>query len=181
MELSHETIIKCQKGDRSAQHTVYLAYSPKMFGVCLRYAPNYNLAQDILQDGFIKVFNNIHSFNFKGSIEGWIRKIIVNTALEYIRKKNENSIIDISTLKAQPILEDYHQSDYNFLLSLVALLPEQYRIVFNLYALEGYSHAEIGELLKITESTSKSNYSRAKAILRKKLESLQEIDLQHVF
>lgn len=180
MEITHDTIKQCQKGDRSAQRAVYLAYSPKMFGVCLRYIPNYEMAQDVLQDGFIRVFSNIKSFSFNGSIEGWIRKVIVNTALEHLRKQNENDRVDIASLKSQPLFEDFHQTDYHFLLSIVSSLPDQYRIVFNLYAIEGYSHNEIGEMLNITESTSKSNYSRAKAILRKKLEILKETDLQHV-
>jgi RNA polymerase sigma-70 factor (ECF subfamily) len=180
MELSQNTIKNCQKGDRSAQHALYLAYAPRMFSVCLRYFPNYDVAQDILQDGFIKVFENIKNFKFNGSLEGWIRRIIVNTALEYHRKSTQHSSIQITELKTPPLFEDIYNTDYHFLLSLVRALPDQYRIVFNLYAIEGHSHTEIAQLLSITESTSKSNYSRAKGLLRKKLEILKEMDYYDV-
>ncbi len=147
-----------------------------MYGVCLRYYPNPEVARDILQDGFIRVFDKIRSFRFEGSFEGWIRRIMVNTALEYHRRKKENSEVEI--------VEDFvdgHQmgvleADYQLLLSVIATLPQQYRLVFNLYAIEGYSHTEIGALLNISESTSKSNYSRARAILREKVSLIEKLE-----
>ncbi len=176
LELSRQMLERCQKGDRAAQHALYMAYSARMFSVCLRYFPSYDIAQDILQDGFIKVFDNFKTFKFNGSVEGWIRRIIVNTALEYHRKNAAANHVDISDVKNHSCVNIDCQTDYHFLLSLVTELPDQYRLVFNLYAIEGYSHAEIAEMLSITESTSKSNYSRAKGILRKKLEQLKEVE-----
>jgi RNA polymerase sigma-70 factor (ECF subfamily) len=147
-----------------------------MYGVCIRYFPNTVIAQDILQDGFIKVFENISSFRFEGSIEGWIRKIIVNTALEYLRKAKEENAVDLSD--ASLIIDEPSgsDSDYMLLLSLISNLPTQYRTVFNLYAIEGYSHSEISKVLEISESTSKSNYCRAKAILREKVTKIEEFE-----
>jgi RNA polymerase sigma factor (sigma-70 family) len=147
-----------------------------MYGVCLRYYPNAEIARDILQDGFIKVFEKICSFRFEGSIEGWIRRIMVNTALEYHRKKNDD--VELNDLNSSSLIDEncHIQPDYQFLLSIVSSLPKQYRLVFNLYAIEGYSHAEIATLLNITESTSKSNYSRARAILRDKVSLIEKFE-----
>ena len=142
----------------------------------MRYYPNPEVARDILQDGFIKVFENIRSFRFEGSLEGWIRRIMVNTALEYHRKKKDEKYISIDD--ASSLIDDNINlySDYKILLSIVSSLPKQYRLVFNLYAIEGYNHAEIASLLNITESTSKSNYSRARAILREKVSTLEKFE-----
>ncbi|HNS30533.1 MAG TPA: sigma-70 family RNA polymerase sigma factor [Tenuifilaceae bacterium] len=164
------------RNDRKAQQALYGHYSARMYGVCLRYYPNVAIAQDILQDGFIKVFENIHSFRFEGSIEGWIRRIIINTALEYHRKiKDEKMVVlsDALLLSQEPLSVDI---DYRQLLLLISELPNQYRMVFNLYAIEGYSHAEIAKMLAITESTSKSNYSRARAILREKVNKIADLE-----
>ena len=164
------------RNDRKAQQALYVHYSSRMYGVCLRYYPNVEIAQDILQDGFIKVFENIHSFRFEGSIEGWIRRIIINTALEYHRKIKDEKMVDLSDallLSQEPLCVDI---DYRQLLLLISELPNQYRMVFNLYAVEGYSHAEIAKMLAITESTSKSNYSRARAILREKVNKIADLE-----
>jgi len=164
------------RNDRKAQQALYVHYSSRMYGVCLRYYPNVEIAQDILQDGFIKVFENIHSFRFEGSIEGWIRRIIINTALEYHRKIKDEKMVDLSDalLLSQELLSV--DIDYRQLLLLISELPNQYRMVFNLYAVEGYSHAEIAKMLAITESTSKSNYSRARAILREKVNKIADLE-----
>jgi RNA polymerase sigma-70 factor (ECF subfamily) len=153
-----------------------MLYSAKMYGVCLRYYPNAEIARDILQDGFIKVFEKIRSFRFEGSIEGWIRRIMVNTALEYHRKKKDDVELSISNASALIDESGSLEPDYQFLLSIVSSLPKQYRLVFNLYAIEGYSHSEIANLLNITESTSKSNYSRARAILREKVSLIEKFE-----
>jgi RNA polymerase sigma factor (sigma-70 family) len=146
-----------------------------MYGVALRYYPNAEVARDILQDGFIKVFENISSFRNEGSFEGWIRRIIVNTALEYHRKKTDSKEVEINADAFSGEMEDI-DSDYQMLLNIISSLPQQYRLVFNLYAIEGHSHAEIASLLDITESTSKSNYSRARAILREKVSKIDKIE-----
>ncbi len=176
MEICRSILERCKKNDRKAQHALYVHYSARMFGVCLRYFPNAEIAQDILQDGFIKVFENIKSFRFEGSIEGWIRRIIINTALEYHRRIREDKEVDLSD--ASLVIEEPSNSDFDYrqILLLVSNLPNQYRIVFNLYAIEGYSHSEISEMLEISESTSKSNYSRARAILREKVNKIADFE-----
>jgi len=134
------------------------------------------VARDVLQDGFIKVFENIRSFRFEGSFEGWIRRIMVNTALEYHRRKTAGRDVEINEeVFGEQELETL-DTDYQLLLTVVASLPQQYRLVFNLYAIEGYSHAEIGALLNISESTSKSNYSRARMILREKVSQIEKFE-----
>lgn len=162
----------CVKGQPHYQEALYTRYYRKMFGVCLRYAPDRETAEDILQDGFVKVFKNIGSFEGKGSLEGWIRRVMVNTALELLRKKstlypvvdieqavNSDSGWDIvSTLTEQEILR------------MVQALPVGYRTVFNLYAIEGYSHREIAEQLNITEGTSKSQLARARQTLQENIQ-----------
>ncbi|PKP45327.1 MAG: hypothetical protein CVT95_08965 [Bacteroidetes bacterium HGW-Bacteroidetes-12] len=153
-----------------------MMYSSRMYGVCLRYYPNPEIARDILQDGFIKVFEKISSFRFEGSLEGWIRKIMVNTALEYHRKRKDDKAVSISNASSLIDENGKTENDYQFLLSIVSSLPKQYRLVFNLYAIEGYSHIEIAKLLNITESTSKSNYSRARAILRTKMSIIEKFE-----
>jgi len=172
VELAVELINRVKKGDRRAQRALYDTYSAKMYGVCLRYFPKSEVAKDILHDGFIKVFTSISSFRGDGSLEGWIRRIIVNTALEHIRKSkgyNEVELKNVVGIEAQSLINDL---DMPFYLKIVDELPPQYKLVFNLYAIDDFTHAEIAELLGITVSTSKSNYSRAKAILRKRLKSI---------
>lgn len=170
---NYKDIIKaCIKGNRVAQNRLYQFFADKMYGVCLRYAENEDEAKDILQDGFIKVFLKLKQFNNKGSFEGWIRRIIVNTALEKFRDKNYLFAVNMAA--------EYEASDksYNHILSelsandllkLIQDLSPQYRMVFNLYAIEGYSHKEICEKLNIKEGTSKSNLSRAREILKEKV------------
>ena len=154
---------------------LYTLFASRMYGVCLRYYPNRNIANDILQDGFIKVFQNIGSYRFEGSLEGWIRRIMVNTALEYHRKKKDEYEVNLSSAAALMVDSCDKNADYEMLLSVISELPNQYRLVFNLYAIEGYSHNEIAKQLSITESTSKSNYSRARAILRQRINELERV------
>jgi RNA polymerase sigma-70 factor (ECF subfamily) len=176
VELPKNIVEKCKKGDGKAQHMLYQFYSSSMYGVCLRYFPNADIAKDILQEGFVKVFDSIRSFRFDGSLEGWIRRIMVNTALEYHRKSKTDIEVDINEAVPLHGSDEGVGADYQLLLSIVSDLPNQYRLVFNLYAIEGYSHAEIGKKLGISESTSKSNYSRAKNILREKLVRIRKLD-----
>ncbi|MDD2278102.1 MAG: sigma-70 family RNA polymerase sigma factor [Bacteroidales bacterium] len=174
MDISKNIVERCKKNDRKAQQMLYKVFSSRMYGVCLRYYPNADVARDILQDGFIKVFQKISSFRSEGSIEGWIRKIMVNTALEYHRKKRDDVEDNLTSAYNSHFEHSFIQTDYQLLLTIVSTLPKQYRIVFNLYAIEGYSHSEIAKLLEISESTSKSNYSRARAILREKVSRIEK-------
>ncbi|GET26703.1 DNA-directed RNA polymerase sigma-70 factor [Prolixibacter sp. NT017] len=142
-----------------------------MYGVCLRYSKDATEAEDNLQEGFIRVFTKIDQFQFKGSFEGWMRRIMVNTSLEKFRKQNNlYPVEDITLYEGKQLSEDLlAQINANELLKLVQELPARYRMVFNLYAIEGFSHKEIGEMMGISEGTSKSNLSRARVILQKKV------------
>lgn len=166
---------KCIKNDQVSQRELFEIFAPKMLGVTMRYFTNIHEAEDVLQDGFIKVFTNIDKFNFKGSFEGWLRRIIVNTALDAIRKNNKYKMdvqVDDVSYKLESngnILEDIGRDD---LLEIIHDLPIGYRTVFNMFAIEGYSHKEIGEKLQISENTSKSQFSRAKSLIRKKMENV---------
>lgn len=143
------------------------------------YAPDMDTAQDILQDGFIKIFRNMHKFEFKGSFEGWMRRIIVNTALERFRKQHflypVSEITDYAEdVSYEDVLQQLSAED---LMNIIKELTPKYRMVFNLYAIEGYSHKEIGEMLNISEGTSKSNLSRARKILQEKIAVLYDSDV----
>ena len=166
-----ETIQKCASGDRKAQTTLYNHFASKMYGVCLRYSKDSAEAEDNLQDGFIRVFLKIDQFGFKGSFEGWMRRIMVNTALEKFRKNNhlfavEDMVVYENVQVAEETISSISADD---LLKIIQELPPRYRMVFNLYAIEGYSHNEIAKLMNINEGTSKSNLSRARTILQKKV------------
>lgn len=154
------------------QELFYKKFSPKMYGVCLRYSGNVEDANDLLQEGFIKIFNNLEKFRGEGSFEGWIRRIFVNTSIEHFRKKvklynvtevQENTIEDVEL----NILDSMAEKDIIF---LVNELAPGYKAVFNMHVIEGYSHKEIADILGITEGTSKSQLARAKGVLKKSLE-----------
>ena len=163
----------CRKGDRLAQKELYEKYSRRMMGVCLRYVGDREMARDLLQDGFVKVFLSIDSYSGLGSFEGWMRKIFVNCALEHLRKADvlrDASDLDYSSEQIQSddsILSDISAGE---LLEMVQKLPEGFRFVFNMFVIEGYSHKEIGEMLHITESSSRSQLTRARQMLRKMIE-----------
>jgi RNA polymerase sigma factor (sigma-70 family) len=154
-----------------AQKELYETFKLKMFGICMRYAGNYDDAQDILQDGFLKVFEKIDQFGFKGAFEGWIRKIMVNTALERFRTNYQviNINDNLKEIDREQTGDFTSDIDARELIRFVQELSPKYRIVFNLYAIEGYSHKEIADMLGITEGTSKSNLSRARDILQDKV------------
>ena len=162
----------CLAGDRRMQELLYQRFSPKMYAVCLRYASNADDAQDLLQEGFIKVYRNLGKFRKEGSFEGWMRRVFVNTAIEHYRKKvNLNSISDREEQTiADNSLNVLDQLGEQDIIQLVQELAPGYRSVFNMYVIEGYSHKEIGEIMGISEGTSKSQLARAKAILQKKVE-----------
>lgn len=168
-----ETIQACQNGKQSAQKQLYEMFAPKMFAVCLRYCKDRTEAEDCLQEGFIKVLTHIKSFRSEGSFEGWVRRIMVNTVIESFRKKQP-----ITTVSEFPLMavdeEENMEADINLteqeLMSLIQELPPKYRMVFNLYAIEGYTHEEISVSMGISQGTSKSNLSRARQWLKKRVE-----------
>ena len=165
----------CRKGDRRAQKELYDAFARKMMGVCLRYVNDRETARDLLQDGFVKVFTNIETYSGTGSFEGWMRKIFVNCALEYLRKSDvlrEATDLDNTAELIQPNSSAISDISAAELMGLVHELPVGFRTVFNMFAIEGYSHREIAEMLDITESTSRSQYSRAKQLLQRKINAL---------
>jgi RNA polymerase sigma factor (sigma-70 family) len=164
----------CQAGNRRAQNQLYRAYASGLLGVCMRYASGLSEAEDILQEGFVKIFTNIKSFKGIGSLEGWMKRIIINTALNHIRQNAK-----FRTLYYSDDLPEYQEEDNEdlplpevsaeILLQIIQNLPEGYRMVFNLYAIEHNTHKEIAELLGISEGTSKSQLSKARKMLKMKL------------
>jgi RNA polymerase sigma factor (sigma-70 family) len=164
-----ELITGCCKNDRTFQRHLYEKYSRRMYVVCLRYTKNQLEAEDILQESFIKVFDNIKKFRRECPLEAWIKRIVINTAL----KNNRSKLYLHPAVDVEHVEEDFNEeitlSNYNYkeLLELVRQLPPRYQIVFNLYAIEGFQHKEIAEMLGTTEGTSKSQYSRARVILQK--------------
>ena len=175
---SQQLITGCVQRNRCAQMQLYNLYSSKMMGLCLWYAKNKEEAEEILQDGFMRVFIYIHTYTGEGSLEGWIRKIMINAALLKYRNKKDN-LWTIAEYNAD--LHDkadttsfFSNYDEKELLKLVQLLSPVYRMVFNLYVLEGFKHKEIAQLLGISEGTSKSNLADARAILQKKVYELQK-------
>ncbi len=167
-----DNIIKgCQEGNPRAQRELYLRFKDRMYGICLRYAGNRDDAQDIVHDGFVKIYQKIVQFRFEGSFEGWMRRIMVNTALEKYRMHCQVINIGDSTREIEKtnFVEILCDISVQELMKFVQELSPKYRLVFNLYAIEGYSHKEISEQLDISEGTSKSNLSRARAILQDKV------------
>lgn len=166
----------CLKGNRRDQELLYRRSMPRMYGVCLRYADSEDEANDILQDGYIRIFENLHDYKFEGSFEGWMRKIVVNTALEKYRGRHKlyrvDDVDNVEEVGVDVEVEEYKGLEVEDLMALIQSLPPQYKIVFNLFAIEGFSHKEISEKLGIMPTTSKSNLSRARSILQRKVELL---------
>ncbi|UMB59377.1 sigma-70 family RNA polymerase sigma factor [Lutibacter sp. A80] len=167
-------IKKCAKNDRKAQKEIYQLFAGKLFSICLKYSKNKQEAQDNFQDGFVVIFDKIEQFNFKGSFEGWIKRVMVNTILLKYRKKTVLSIVTEEIPDEVIVDIDDDEISLDYLLNLIQELPERYRMVFNLYVLDGCSHKEISKMLKIAEGTSKSNLARARGILKQKIEKHQE-------
>ena len=165
----------CRKGDRRAQKELYDTYSRKMMGVCLRYVDDRETARELLQDGFVKVFTGLDSYAGSGSFEGWMRRIFVNCALEYLRRSDvlrEATDLENTAELIHPDSSAISDLSAAELMRLVSELPTGFRTVFNMFAIEGYSHKEIGEMLGITESTSRSQYTRAKQLLQRRINAL---------
>ncbi len=173
MEDIRKIVDACVSGDDRAHERLYRLLAPKMFGVCLRYAKDFAEAEDNLQDGFITVFTKLKDFRHEGSFEGWVRRIMVNTCLDRYRKNQSMMYVEEvhpneTATHADEAMANLPLED---LVKVIQQLPDQYRLVFNLYVMEGHNHQEISKELGISEGTSKSNLSRAREILRHKLES----------
>ena len=173
-----QLVKRCLAGKADAQELLYRRYASRMFGVCLRYAKNKMEAEDIMQEGFIKVYQNLKNFRGDGSLEGWVRRIMVNTSINYYKS-------NLKYLQTMDIDDVSHQGSFSVdgtdnmglktLLSLIQKLPEGYRVVFNMYVIEGYSHKEIADALGISENTSKSQLSRARKALQTKIEKINAV------
>ena len=173
-----QLIDSCMKGNRASQKALYDLLAARMFSVCMRYVGDRDLAQDILQDGFVTLFTHLESYKGEGSFEGWARKIFVTTALMSLRKKDALKMSDdlevARGLKAET--ENQIQSlGYKELMSLIMELPPGFRTVFNLYVLEGYSHKEIGDMLGISETTSRTQLSRARLWLQNRIKKRNNV------
>ncbi|MCB9033533.1 MAG: RNA polymerase sigma factor [Chitinophagales bacterium] len=176
----NELIEACMCNKRDAQYKLYKLLSAKMFGVCLRYAKDNTEAEDILQEGFVKVFNNLDKFRGDGSFEGWVRRIMVNTSIEHYRKNNKMySIVNVEQVYDASIADDENVDlEVEDIMKLIQDLSPGYRTVFNMYVVEGYSHKEIAEQLGISEGTSKSQLARARYLLMEMLEKANQIKIQ---
>ncbi len=170
--MSLDQLIKdCKKEKPSAREELYRRYASMLYSVSLKYSRNREEAEDNLQDAFITIFAKIAQYTFKGSFDGWLKRIVINTALQRYRKQpvfdlvNENQIADVE------IEIEEEQVPLQFLLMIIQQLPDRYRLVFNLYALDGFSHKEVAEMLRISDNTSKSNLARARIILKEKIEA----------
>lgn len=156
-----------------AQKELYTHYASVLFSVCLKYAPNYTEAEDILQDAFITIFDKIGQYKNKGSFEGWLKRVVINTALQRYRKPGVFNLVNEENIKEVEVEVDEEQIPLDFLLQIIQELPDRYRMVFNLYVMDGHSHKEIATLLEISSGTSKSNLARARVILKDKIEMSQ--------
>ena len=177
MEFDSTFIKRLKENDSKAQKVFYEQLAPKMYGICLRFALINEDADDILQDGFIRVFRHIKDFRGEGSLEGWVRRTIVNTAINYYKKKIKQGIkTDLEFVKGKVKEQNniVEKMSADELLVMINQLPPGYRMVFNLNVIEGYTHKEIGKILEISENTSKSQLSRARASLQKKIFSIRD-------
>ena len=176
--LDSKLIESCIKGDRSAQKVIYDRLAPRMFPVCIRYVGDRELAQDILQDGFVTLFTRLDTYKGEGSFEGWARKIFVTTALMELRKKDALKMSEdlevVRGMKTETTTQ-LQNIGYKDLMSVITQLPPGFRTVFNMYAIEGYSHKEIGEILGISETTSRTQLSRARIWLQNKLKEIENV------
>lgn len=176
MNIDKTFIKRLKSGDDRAQKAFYQQFAPRMFGICLRFSSNRAEAEDMLQEGFIRVFNHIKDFRGEGSIEGWVRRTIINTAINIYKKRIKQGIsteLEYAREKVRNENQIIEKMAADELLEVIQQLPDGYRAVFNLNVIEGYSHKEIGEMLDISENTSKSQLSRARVSLQKKIQNLK--------
>jgi len=166
-----ELIQQCKKNQRKAQEELYNRFSPVLFGICLKYSNNKTEAEDNLHDSFMTIYEKIGQYKSKGSFEGWLKRITVNTVLQKYRKKEYLSTVTDNTEDIVEVEQENTQVTLQTLLGYIQELPTKYRTTFNLYVLDGYSHKEISALLGTTVGTSKSNLARARSILKQKIEN----------
>lgn len=164
-------IAACKKNDIKAQEQLYRMFSGKLFAVCLKYSRNFEEAQDNMQDGFLLILDKIKKFDNKGSFEGWAKRVLINHILQQYRKTSVLEIVTNEIPEEIDVEIEIEEESIEYLNQIIQELPERYKLVFNLYAVDDYSHKEIAELLKISVGTSKSNLSRARNILKQKIES----------
>ena len=168
--MSLEQLIQnCKQNKLKAQSELYTLYSSKLYSICLKYSRNTEEAQDNLQDAFLTIFSKISQYQNKGSFEGWLKRITINTALQRYRSKGVFNIVSEEKIEDVSVDVENDAISIDFLLNSIQELPDRYRMVFNLYALDGYSHKEIAEMLGITTGTTKSNLARARMILKEKV------------
>lgn len=168
-----ELINDCKNNNRKAQEQLYRLYSGKLFAVCLKYSRNYAEAQDNLQDGFLIIFQKIGQYAFKGSFDGWLKRVMINNVLQQYRQQTFLSLVNEDIAEDYEIELDNDDISLDYLLKIIQELPDRYRLVFNLYVIDGYSHSEIAEMLNINIGTSKSNLARGRMILKEKIEQLK--------
>ncbi|KIX21164.1 RNA polymerase sigma-70 factor [Flavobacterium sp. 316] len=161
----------CKQGDTKAFEQIYRLLSPKIFAVCLKYSRSYEEAQDNLQEGFLLLFEKINQFKFQGSFEGWAKRVVINYILQQYRNQGVFEIITENVIEDEVVEVEEENISLEFLTKIIQELPDRYRLVFNLYVMDGYSHKEIAEMLEINIGTSKSNLARAKGILKSKIEA----------
>lgn len=166
-----QLIQKCKNHDTKAQSELYKLFSSKLFSICLKYSRSYAEAEDNLQDAFLTIFNKIEQFKGKGSFEGWLKRVTINTALQRYREKGVFGIINEDIIEEVELEIEDEEISIDYLLEIIQELPNRYRLVFNLYVLDGYSHKDVANMLEITTGTSKSNLARAREILKNKIES----------
>lgn len=167
----NQLIENCKINDTKAQGELYKLFSSKLFSVCLKYSKNYVEAEDNLQDAFLTIFDKIEQYKSKGSFEGWLKRITINTVLQRYRNEKVFDIINENTIEDVELEVDDENLSIDYLLQIIQELPDRYRLVFNLYVLDGYSHKEIADMLKINVGTSKSNLARARQILKQTIEN----------
>ena len=171
-----ELILNCKNQDVKAQEELYKIFSSKLFSVCLKYSPSYHEAEDNLQDAFITIFNRIEQFKGKGSFEGWMKRVTVNTVLQKYRKQRVFNLSNEEQLEEAEIEIEDNAVPLDFLLKIVQELPDRYRLVFTMYVLDDYAHKEISEIVGISVGTSKSNLARARGILKVKVEDYYKVN-----
>jgi RNA polymerase sigma factor (sigma-70 family) len=176
-----DTLInECKKGNTKAYEQIYRQLSPQLFAVCLKYSRSYEEAQDNLQDGFLLLFDKIHQFQFKGSFEGWAKRVVINNTLQQYRNKGVFEIVSENLPDVSEVEIEEENVSLEFLTKIIQELPDRYRLVFNLYVMDGYSHKEIAEMLAINIGTSKSNLARAKNILKNKIEDNTSVSVPKI-
>lgn len=165
-----QLIHECKHNNRKSQEQLYRIYAPKLFAICLKYSRNYEEAQDNFQEGFLLIFEKVNTYSFKGSFEGWMKRVMINYVLQQYRKETFLNLVPEKEDTTTEIELEDDQISMDYLLKIIQELPDRYRLIFNLYVMDGYSHIEIAEMANITVGTSKSNLARAKMILKTKIE-----------